>query len=57
MSRINPAVWPLPPVIAHRGASAVAPENTLPALLKAIELGAILNRRCFGYDWRSGDVS
>ncbi len=27
-------------VIAHRGASAYAPENTIPAFLKAIELGA-----------------
>ena len=29
-----------PLVIAHRGASSVAPENTLPAFEKAIELGA-----------------
>lgn len=28
-----------PPVIAHRGASAIAPENTLVAFSKAIELG------------------
>jgi len=27
-------------VIAHRGASAYAPENTIPAFQKAIELGA-----------------
>ncbi len=30
----------VPLVIAHRGASKVAPENTLPAFAKAIELGA-----------------
>lgn len=29
----------IPPVIAHRGASAYAPENTLAAFLKAVELG------------------
>lgn len=29
-----------PLVFAHRGAKAVAPENTIPAFLKAIELGA-----------------
>lgn len=29
----------LPPVIAHRGASAYAPENTLVAFVKAIQLG------------------
>jgi glycerophosphoryl diester phosphodiesterase len=29
-----------PPLIAHRGANAFAPENTLPAFLKAHELGA-----------------
>ena len=27
-------------VIAHRGASAYAPENTLPAFLRAVEVGA-----------------
>jgi glycerophosphoryl diester phosphodiesterase len=32
--------WPLPRVIAHRGASAVAPENTLAAIALAAELGA-----------------
>lgn len=30
----------LPLILAHRGASAVAPENTLPAFMKALELGA-----------------
>ncbi len=30
----------IPPVIAHRGASAYAPENTMPAFLKAKQLGA-----------------
>ena len=29
-----------PLIFAHRGASAVAPENTLPAFVKALELGA-----------------
>ena len=29
----------LPPVIAHRGASAYAPENTLAAFVKAAQLG------------------
>lgn len=29
----------IPPIIAHRGASAIAPENTLAAFLKAKELG------------------
>jgi glycerophosphoryl diester phosphodiesterase len=32
--------WPVAKLIAHRGASAVAPENTLAALAKAHELGA-----------------
>ncbi len=32
--------WALPDLIAHRGASAYAPENTLAALRKAKELGA-----------------
>src|SRR5476651_1884741 len=32
--------WPVSKLIAHRGASAVAPENTLIALEKAHELGA-----------------
>ncbi len=30
----------LPKIFAHRGASAVAPENTLPAFEKALEIGA-----------------
>ena len=30
----------LPQIFAHRGASAVAPENTLPAFEKALEMGA-----------------
>lgn len=30
----------IPQIFAHRGASAVAPENTLPAFEKALELGA-----------------
>lgn len=29
----------IPPVIAHRGASAYAPENTMPAFIKAAQLG------------------
>lgn len=32
--------WLVSPVIAHRGASAIAPENTLAALRKAHELGS-----------------
>jgi len=36
-----PAPYPRPfRVIAHRGASAYAPENTLPAFFRALELGA-----------------
>ena len=31
---------PLPAVIAHRGFSGIAPENTLPALQLAIDSGA-----------------
>ncbi|MCS7313960.1 MAG: glycerophosphodiester phosphodiesterase family protein [Bryobacterales bacterium] len=34
--------WPGPLVVAHRGASRYAPENTLAAFRKAIELGADL---------------
>lgn len=30
---------PLPQIFAHRGAKAVAPENTLPAFAKALEMG------------------
>ncbi|MCE2509863.1 MAG: glycerophosphoryl diester phosphodiesterase [Alphaproteobacteria bacterium] len=37
--RISPLPW-LEPVIAHRGASGVAPENTLAAIRRAGELGA-----------------
>lgn len=37
---IDKTPWPVAKLIAHRGASAVAPENTLSALLKAKELGA-----------------
>jgi glycerophosphoryl diester phosphodiesterase len=37
-----PAVLPRPfHVIAHRGASALAPENTLPAFARALELGVV----------------
>lgn len=37
----TPAPYPRPfHVIAHRGASAYAPENTLPAFFRALELGA-----------------
>lgn len=36
-----PAVnWILPPIVAHRGASRVAPENTLAAIARAADLGA-----------------
>ncbi len=38
---------PLPSVVAHRGYSAVAPENTLPALAAAVHAGA---------DWIEFDV-
>jgi glycerophosphoryl diester phosphodiesterase len=37
----EPSVFPIPfHIIAHRGASAYAPENTLPAFERALELGA-----------------
>jgi glycerophosphoryl diester phosphodiesterase len=36
----GPKVPDLPPLIGHRGAAAVAPENTLASLRKAAELGA-----------------
>jgi len=37
----SPPIFPAPfQIIAHRGASAYAPENTLPAFEKALELGA-----------------
>jgi len=39
--------WPVSKIIAHRGASAFAPENTLAALEKAHELGA---------EWVEADV-
>jgi glycerophosphoryl diester phosphodiesterase len=37
---VSPRSIDLPPVIGHRGAAAVAPENTLASLRKAHELGA-----------------
>lgn len=37
---IHKTQWPVAKIIAHRGASSVAPENTLAALQKAFELGA-----------------
>lgn len=37
---IEKTPWPVAKLIAHRGAAAVAPENTLLALVKAKELGA-----------------
>lgn len=37
---IDKTPWPVSKLIAHRGACAVAPENTLAALYKASELGA-----------------
>lgn len=37
---VEKSPWPVAKIIAHRGASAVAPENTLSALIKAKELGA-----------------
>lgn len=40
MSDPPSARWMLPRVIAHRGASAMAPENTLAAIALAAELGA-----------------
>jgi glycerophosphoryl diester phosphodiesterase len=37
-----PALIPRPfHVIAHRGASAFAPENTLPAFARALEIGVV----------------
>jgi glycerophosphoryl diester phosphodiesterase len=39
-SMSTPGLPALPPVIGHRGAAAVAPENTLASLRKAHELGA-----------------
>lgn len=38
MTKHNP--WHVAKIIAHRGASAIAPENTLAALVRAHELGA-----------------
>ncbi len=41
MTISSPPIFPTPfQIIAHRGASAYAPENTLPAFEKALELGA-----------------
>ena len=37
---------PLPRIIAHRGASSLAPENTIAAFAKAMEVGA----RWFEFD-------
>jgi glycerophosphoryl diester phosphodiesterase len=38
--RASAADWSLPPIIAHRGASRVAPENTLAAIARAADAGA-----------------
>jgi glycerophosphoryl diester phosphodiesterase len=40
MPRITPLPFDLPRLLAHRGASSVAPENTLAALARAARMGA-----------------
>lgn len=40
MSTASPSAAPFPRIVAHRGTSAIAPENTLPAFALALALGA-----------------